>query len=1105
VQKTYGVYEYARNTWLTPVAVKRTESVGNRKPNAKRSSFKKKNNNNNNHMLEGDSPQRKERTPSFATLSDLTSPTFESRNDLEPQSLQETSFMSSSPRKDTAASRDPTILALGEEKKAESEGTMNLQHQFQMDDRNNDGDGETTNSRNHDIIQVALEKAALTSVTAVPKAISVGEGVTQISADEALKLGSTEEVLASANSVLEKMKAATAIKIPEMTTVGNPDNHSCPAISNLGSIDDYDMAVKKLTSKLRQSDDSLPRDTMLRQVDGFMVPHHHHNNYHHHHHHHHHELTNGEKDSTVKDVASTSIKKVRPVATLIAKEEAEEPSYVGWFKYFRDCRIAPGYKKTPKEVIEKEQEIPIVASSLVKVAFESVSKAVDAMQMDPRMPDWINNQSTTRLELPSDGTYLLGDSRTVIIHEIMREGWTWSTAWSPSGDRLAVATENHNLAVIDTNSSAVWRVQHDTRMAGGQLKGTQSIRAIAWGYQFIAIGGTGDVVSILAPTEPYPVLHTVATGGFVGSLDWKSKSNTLIIGSRDGKVLIVKVGTQNHEDDNSSEPLSPRSMQSKVLHTISRTNIWINAVKFSPDGSAFAVGDDVGIVAVYLYETKMVKNEEIQVVANIANFKMEDAILDLEWSPDGKWLYAGGEDFAVTIITTDSWEAVHRIKRDRWVQFLSSSNGGSHIAIGGVSSEVSILNVENGWDTSINISLKGINPLSAQWHPRDQYLVLTGQNNSILAVETTSARYVSGHFLRSVSPILAIEFSPDGRMAAIGNEAGIITVFQLTGTAFTTTYEMVLDCLGSSLSIRWSRNGAFVVISTENKVVILSQTAQKPSSSGKAPPNSSGFSIQKVIRTLGKVSSVAIDPKSRFIAVCGTKTCIFDATSFCIALEFKASSRTSIAMAGSWSLDGNWFALAGRKQNLIFYDTSSLNPSEWRAIFDVEVSNTGLALAWGPLCAGEKGLQYCAYGGEDGTICILEIRNKEQSWEEVLKVPRDGAVYDLDWNKDGLVSAAIGNGTVTVMDFSYLQSGCAVNEMDYNWQRQALTCFTEIQRNRGKNSMQTVRWIPSAPGSDSLLAIGGTDGEVELVDLTARVSCRGFSSGVTLTEAEKSV
>jgi WD40 repeat protein len=138
------------------------------------------------------------------------------------------------------------------------------------------------------------------------------------------------------------------------------------------------------------------------------------------------------------------------------------------------------------------------------------------------------------------------------------------------------------------------------------------------------------------------------------------------------------------------------------------------------------------------------------------------------------------------------------------------------------------------------------------------------------------------------------------------------------------------------------------------------------------------------------------------------------------------------------------------------------------------------------------GLQYCAFGGEDKKIYIMEVRTKERTWETVLGVPRDGLIYDLDWNSEGLVAAAIGNGTVTILDLSYLQSGWAVNEMDYNWQRQALTCATEIRRNKGKHSMRSVKWIPSAPGSDSLLAVGGTDGELEIVDLTERQRCSGF-------------
>jgi len=194
--------------------------------------------------------------------------------------------------------------------------------------------------------------------------------------------------------------------------------------------------------------------------------------------------------------------------------------------------------------------------------------------------------------------------------------------------------------------------------------------------------------------------------------------------------------------------------------------------------------------------------------------------------------------------------------------------------------------------------------------------------------------------------------------------------------------------------------------------------------------------------------------------------------------------------AAEWSPDGRWLATIGKDKILTIYDTSEERVDRWRAMFSVTCDYVGRALAWNPPIVG--GLLYLAYAGDGKEVTIMEIRMQEGTWETVLRIQRQGSINGLDWNTDGLLAAALSNGTVSIIDLAYLQSGVAVNEMDYNWQRQALTCFTEIRRNRGKNSMRAVRWIPSAPGSDSLLAVAGTDGEVEIVDLTERQRCRGY-------------
>lgn len=734
-------------------------------------------------------------------------------------------------------------------------------------------------------------------------------------------------------------------------------------------------------------------------------------------------------------------------------------------------------------LIHQEDRVPPpVPTSLVRVSDnhpQTFAETILPTVVDPRMQDWIAGQFGHRGKPPRDGSYHLGKSRTVIVHEINRGNWTWCTAWSPSGNLLAIATENHHLAIVETSESTVWRVRHDRRVRGPMKKdSTHSIRAMSWGSNYIAIGGTGNAVSILESKDPYQILHTIPSTGFVGSLDWKDETDVLAIGSRLDFAMIVQI--QTVDDDSPSQ--SAKQLESVVLRRL-EFKYWVNCVSFSPDGSCLAVGDSGGTISVYDYEEESNGDMEMNM---ITWFKRKDPMLSIEWSPDGKWLYAGGEDRSVTVIDTSYWEIVHRIGRDRWVQCISSSRGGSHLAVGGVSSEISILDVENGWDSVMGIELKGLVPLSAKWHPKDQYLAITGQDTSILAIETTNARHVKGHHLHSISPVLSIEFSPDGRMAIIGNQAGVVTFFSLSGTTFITAYELVIP-LNNRICTQWSLNGMFVVIGSMNNLMVVGRKRNKRQGK-KCPPNASGFFVKKVIRDFGETNAVSIDFQSHYVAVSGDCTRILD-----VRADFEVIREWANGpyFANAWSSDGRWLAMMGKDKLLTIYDTSSRRVDRWRAMFAMQCDFIGLALAWGPLIVG--GLLYLAYGGDSNEIYIMEIRTQEGTWETVLRIPRDDKINALDWSNEGLLAAGIGNGTVGIMDLAYLQSGVAVNEMDYNWQRQALTCFTEIRRNRGHNSIQSLRWLPAAPGSDRLLAVGGTDGEVEIIDCTEKRRCRGYA------------
>lgn len=706
----------------------------------------------------------------------------------------------------------------------------------------------------------------------------------------------------------------------------------------------------------------------------------------------------------------------------------------------------------------------------------SYANIISQAEVDPRMPDWVDHQFLPRDRPPVDGSYYLGKSRTVIVHEIFRGDWTWCTAWSPDGNYLAIGTENHHLAVVDTISSTVWRVRHDERVTGpARSNTTRSIRAIAWGKHFIAIGGSGNAVTLLTPTVPYAVVHTIEGTGFVGSLSWKGDSAVLAIASRLEKAMIVRIRLRGNSLD--------KKIHSDELHSFTCKN-WVNAIAFSPDGSYVALADSRGNLLVYNYNEGYKKKS---IVRLIKSFTLDDSVLDLAWSYDGKWLYAGGEDFKVTVVDTSYWQIVHAQDRKRWVQCIAPSHGGTHVAVGGVSSEMSLLDVRSGWESTMGLGLKGLVPLSASWHPKDQYLALTGQSDSILIMETTNARHVRGHHLHSISPVKSIEFSPDGRMAIVGNDVGVVTIFALSGSTFETAYEMVIT-LSETIITKWSSNGKFVAVGSRDALTIVCRRSQYALESETSPPNSAGFSIQKVLRDFGEVHTVSIDSHSHFLVVGGgSTTWILDALDgFATVGEWK----TGESFASAWSADGRWLAVMGKRKTLTIYNTFDRRVARWGPVFSVQYEAVGRCLAWGPVIAG--GLLYLAVGGDNCEVTVLEIRTFEGTWETVLRVPRSGTINELDWSSTGLLAAAIGDGTVSIIDVSYLQSGVAVNEMDYTWQRQALTCFTEIRRNKGQNSMHAVRWIPSAPGSDNLLAIGGTDGELEIVDLTERSRCRGY-------------
>jgi WD40 repeat protein len=385
-----------------------------------------------------------------------------------------------------------------------------------------------------------------------------------------------------------------------------------------------------------------------------------------------------------------------------------------------------------------------------------ISRKIDAESgISPKSSPKINEDETESYF----GQYTIHPSETIITHELNRGDWTWSTEWSPCGKYLALATENHSLAIVDAGmTTPVWKVIHDERI--GKLKNdtTHTVRSIAWGANFIALGGTGDAVTIVEPTivpsgsnpksksgskkHSFRAIDVITDTGFVGALHWRKNSNILAIGSREDQCLIVEV----------KKDKTINTVNSNILHNIER-NDWVNTVKFSPGGTKLAIGDKSGLLSIYLY-VMLEGAEEGPSLSLLKDIIMDDNILDVQWSPDTKYLYVGGEDYSVTVFDALSWELVHRIGRDRWVPFLAPSKGGSHLAVGGGTTHVSLIDAKQQWKEVTSLPIEGGIPLSAKWHPKDQYLAISGQFNDVTIYETSCRRLLKGKCLRSKTTIL---------------------------------------------------------------------------------------------------------------------------------------------------------------------------------------------------------------------------------------------------------------------------------------------------------------------------------------------------------------
>lgn len=188
-------------------------------------------------------------------------------------------------------------------------------------------------------------------------------------------------------------------------------------------------------------------------------------------------------------------------------------------------------------------------------------------------------------------------------------------------------------------------------------------------------------------------------GGWVSGIDWCEKTNQIVTCGHDRNAYVWK------QDEGTKEW--------KPTLVILRINRAATVVKWSPNGDKFAVGSGAKCVPVCHFES--VQNWWISKMIK----KHKSSVLDLEWSPNQKYLVTGASDFKCRIFsafiegidaaesdalgdilgpkTTEFGECLVEFDQAKaWVQGVAWSPSGMRIAFTGHGSTLTFVHLAAG-------------------------------------------------------------------------------------------------------------------------------------------------------------------------------------------------------------------------------------------------------------------------------------------------------------------------------------------------------------------------------------------------------------------------
>ncbi|MDP8238596.1 MAG: WD40 repeat domain-containing protein [Candidatus Hatepunaea meridiana] len=186
-----------------------------------------------------------------------------------------------------------------------------------------------------------------------------------------------------------------------------------------------------------------------------------------------------------------------------------------------------------------------------------------------------------------------------------------------------------------------------------------------------------------------------------------------------------------------------------------------------------------------------------------------NTIHSVAYSPDGKWLATGGDDYTIRIYSTDTWELVHTLKgHSYWVFSVCFSPDGSTLASGSWK-EIKLWRVSDGSEIR-KIKGHSSHVFSVCFSPDGSMLASGSQDKSIKlwrVSDWSKIRIIKGH----LSFINSVCFSPDGSTLASGNTDNSVKLWRVSDGKLIATLEG--DVNSRFRSVNFSADGSMLAAS----------------------------------------------------------------------------------------------------------------------------------------------------------------------------------------------------------------------------------------------------------------------------------------------------